>query len=290
MTRPMLATDWDPARQVWPVYASPKLDGIRCKIFQCRALTRTLKEVPNRHIFGCLSQHHLEGLDGELIVGSPTSTSCYRNTVSGVMSFDGVPDWTFYVFDDVTYPNNHYEERLDLLQRRTSGMVRVEPLNQTLLYTPEQLDDYEAERVSEGYEGVIIRSPQAPYKNGRSSVREGYLLKVKRFEDSEAQIIGYEEEMRNDNEATINALGYTERSSHAENRVGKARLGALVVRDLHSKVEFKIGTGFTAAEREALWIAQASHLHSIVKYRFFPVGVKDKPRHPSFLGFRPAGA
>jgi DNA ligase-1 len=144
--------------------------------------------------------------------------------------------------------------------------------------------------VADGYEGVILRAPHAPYKFGRSTVREGYLLKVKRFQDSEAQIIGYEEEMHNGNEATINALGYTERSSHAENRTGKGTLGALVVRDLVTKVEFKIGTGFTPAERLKIWALRHEHLDDVVKYRFFPVGVKDKPRHPSFLGFRPEGA
>lgn len=286
----MLATDWDPARQRWPVYASPKLDGIRCKIFQGRALTRTLKEVPNRHIFGALSQGHLEGLDGELIVGEPTDRAVYRNTVSGVMSHDGIPDWTFWVFDDVTNPNARYGDRMSKMLDRVDGMSRVWSLEQTLIETPDQLTDYESERVAAGYEGVIIRSPNAPYKNGRSSVSEGYLLKVKRFQDSEAVIIGFEEEMRNDNEATINALGYTERTSHQANRVGKARLGALVVRDLVTGVEFKIGTGFDAAEREAIWLDQARSLDAVVKYRFFPVGVKDKPRHPSFLGFRPPGA
>ena len=51
-------------------------------------------------------------------------------------------------------------------------------------------------------------------------------------------------------------------------------------------VEFEIGTGFTAAEREALWLAPP--IGKIVKYKFFPVGVKDRPRHPVFLGFREA--
>ncbi len=287
----MLATDWDPERQVWPVYASPKLDGIRCKIYQGRALTRTLKEVPNRHIFGTLSQPHLEGLDGELIIGSTTDRACYRNTVSGVMSFDGIPDWTFHVFDDVSGGNDiEFVRRYEHMQRRVSQMVRVSCLNQTLIRNHEELDQYESECVMVGYEGVIIRGPNSPYKNGRSSVREGYMLKVKRFQDSEAQIIGYEEEMRNDNEAKVNALGYTERSSHSENRIGKGRMGALVVRDLVSGVEFKIGTGFDAAEREAFWLEQARYLNAVVKYRFFPIGVKDRPRHPSFLGFRPDGA
>ena len=53
----------------------------------------------------------------------------------------------------------------------------------------EELIDYEQGAVEDGYEGVMLRDPSAPYKYGRSTVRKGYLLKLKRFEDSEAEVI-----------------------------------------------------------------------------------------------------
>ena len=43
--------------------------------------------------------------------------------------------------------------------------------------------------------------PNAPYKQGRSTVREGYLLKVKTFLDDEATVVRFEERMHNGNEA-----------------------------------------------------------------------------------------
>jgi DNA ligase-1 len=49
-------------------------------------------------------------------------------------------------------------------------------------------------------------------------------------------------------------------------------------------VEFEIGTGFTEADRRELWVAPP--IGNLVKYKYFAYGVKDKPRHPVFLGFR----
>src|SRR6201984_1758025 len=97
--KPMLAGKLDPAKLQFPVIIQPKLDGIRATVVGGKLLTRTLKEVPNRHIFNLLSKSEYEGLDGELIVGSPVADDCYRTTVSGVMSSDGEPDFTYNVFD-----------------------------------------------------------------------------------------------------------------------------------------------------------------------------------------------
>ena len=83
------------------------------------------------------------------------------------------------------------------------GNVRIHV--QKEIRTPEELAAYESKITDLGYEGLIIRDPFAPYKFGRSTVREGFLLKVKRFVDSEAVVIGIEEEMYNGNEAQTNA-------------------------------------------------------------------------------------
>jgi DNA ligase-1 len=47
-----------------------------------------------------------------------------------------------------------------------------------------------------------------------------------------------------------------------------------------------MGTGFTAEERARIWSIRTSVVGMLVKYKSFLVGVKDKPRHPVFLGFR----
>jgi DNA ligase-1 len=49
-------------------------------------------------------------------------------------------------------------------------------------------------------------------------------------------------------------------------------------------VEFQIGTGFTDLDKQQFWLSDRRGM--TVKYKYFPVGVKDKPRHPVYLGLR----
>ena len=126
-----------------------------------------------------------------------------------------------------------------------------------------------------------MRAPDGLYKTGRATSKGGELLKLKRFLDSEAEIEGTEEEMFNGNAAETNELGRTKRSTAKDGLVGKGTMGALRVRDVSTGVRFSIGTGFTAAERREDWRSG-----DIVKYKYFPVGIKDAPRHPVYLGRR----
>ncbi len=287
MFRPMLATDADLKQLQFPVIASPKLDGIRCAVVNGQALTRTLKQIPNRHLFDRLSHRHYNGLDGELIMGEPTAPDCYRSTVSAVMSRDGAPGATYWVFDLHNEPAP-FLQRLRELTARTlvprTGGVAIKLLPQTEIRDHDALLEYETLLVEQGYEGVILRRIDAPYKFGRSTAKEGYLLKLKRFEDSEAEVISILEEMKNDNEATCNELGRTQRSTAKAGLVPKGRMGKLHVRDLKTGVEFHIGTGFD--DRDKTWWWSRGRTGLIIKYKFFPVGVKDLPRHPVYLGVR----
>ena len=229
----------------------------------------------------------LEGLDGELIIGKPWAKDVYTKTVSGVMRSSGEPKFVFYVFDDITMATFSYRERHKRLENdKHLYNPHVVKLNSFLIHSQEELDDYEEEVLAKGFEGVILRSPDAQYKFGRGSPVQQQLLKIKKFEDSEATILSFEERMHNENVATKDAFGRTERSSHQENKHPAGDLGAMVVKDLETGIEFNIGTGFSAAQRKEFWDNKANLLGKIVKYKFFPVGVKEKPRHPVFLGFR----
>lgn len=288
--KPMLAAKADFAKIRYPILASPKLDGIRATVVEGRLLTRTLKEVPNRFIFHTLSKKEYEGWDGELICGSSTDRACYRNTVSGVMTIGETPQFVFYVFDIWT---RAYGWSGPLSSTPIWTCEHAIALDHVILENQEEMEEYEASQIALGFEGIILRDPDGPYKFGRSTVNEGYLLKVKRFEDSEGVLIGMEEEERNDNELGVDERGYAHRTSHKENKSGKGRMGALIIRDLGTGVKSKIGTGFSAEEREWFWDNRerlVSSLTCIVKYRFFKYGVKDLPRHSSYLGLRPEGA
>lgn len=285
--KPTLAVAADLSKIRYPVFASPKLDGIRCSIVDGRALTRTLKPVPNRHINKALSKLEFTGFDGELIFGTPTSESVYRDTNSVVMRHGGTPEVSYYVFD-LHNSVGGFSDRVEVLRERVRQLsaadVQIRVLEQVEVTAAEQLLEYEERCLIAGFEGLILRSFTSPYKYGRSTVNEGYMLKVKRFTDGEAVVIGIEEEMYNGNEAEINELGRIKRSTAVGGLVGKGTLGALVVRELGTGVEFKIGTGFDAAERQLLWAAPP--IGKIVTFKHFECGRFSAPRHPVFKGFR----
>lgn len=278
----MLAAPADLKNLRFPLLGSPKLDGIRAAKHRGQLLSRTLKQIPNLHIQKA-AQGWADGLDGELIVGNPTDPDVYRNTVSGVMSVTGTPNFTYWVFD-IHERDSRYADILHELQLHSTLHASISVLPQRVLSSIDDVLEYESARVDEGYEGVILRDPGAPYKFGRSTAKEGYLLKLKRFEDGEAEILDVIEEMHNGNEATINELGRTKRSSHQANKTGKGRMGALLVRDIKTGVEFQIGTGFNDTDKQWFWLNDARG--RLVKYKYFPIGVKDKPRHPVYLGLR----
>lgn len=287
--KPMLAVAAEFDKIKYPVYASPKLDGIRVCIVDGVPKTRTLKDIPNKHVAGLLTGAQFSGLDGELIVGPPTSKTVYRDTVSEVMAHDKLPDFTYYVFDmhNVIGGYGTRSEELAATVLSLAEYPYIKMLECVEIQTEEGLLVYETLCIQQGYEGVMVRANlDAHYKYGRSTVNEGSLLKVKRFEDSEAEIIGFEEEMFNGNEAQTNELGRTKRSTAMAGLIGKGTLGAFKVRDVASGVEFAVGTGLTTAERQRYWDGRDHLVGSLVKYKFFPVGVKVAPRHPVFLGFR----
>jgi DNA ligase-1 len=282
--KPMLASQADLDKLVYPIFASPKLDGIRASVVDGKLLSRTLKTIPSALAYRTLSQAALNGLDGELIVGSPTAHDCYRNTVSHVMADDKDFSFAYYVFDLWNLEERFNERRIKLMhkmQEIQNIAPCVELVKHTLIKSRDELDTYEAECCEAGYEGVMLSDPNKLYKFGRATAKGGELLKVKRFEDSEAEIIGVQEEMHNANDATTNELGRTKRSSAKAGKVGKGTMGALLVRDIRTGVEFSIGTGFNADQRKQKW-----EIGSIHKYKYFPVGVKDAPRHPVYLGPR----
>lgn len=285
MVKPMLAgTVKDEASIPFPVLASPKLDGIRALVLNERLVSRKLLAIPNQHVFSQLSSREFNGLDGELVVGSSFAPDAYRTTMSGVMSEGGTPQVTFWVFDrwDMSAVYTYRRDRLPY--RRTLDGVIIKRLAHELINDLDQLRAYEQHVLSRGYEGVMLRDPQGRYKFGRSTSREFALMKLKRFEDSEARIVGLVEQRRNMNEATINALGRTKRSSHKANKVPKGTTGALEVVDLKTGVHFEIGTGMDDATRARFW--EDPPIGKIVKYKYQPTGVKEKPRFPVFLGLR----
>jgi DNA ligase-1 len=293
--QPMLADKANLEKIQFPVYASHKLDGIRCAIKDDIAMSRKMLPIPNEFVQDQLGHSALNGLDGELTVGPANAPDLMQRCQSELMSQEGQPDFTYWVFDFWTAPDMPFGERYQIMQRAEKdgvffGQTRVLLLPQTLIHNMAELAAFEAHALEQGYEGIMIRSPKGKYKYGRSTNREGYLLKLKPWVDAEAVVIGFVEGMHNDNEATIDETGYTKRSSHKDNMVPADTLGAFMCRD-KAGVEFKVSCGvLTHPQRKQIWDERntpQTKLGATVTFKTFKqTGVKDKPRFNIFKAFR----
>lgn len=286
--RPMLATACEDISTIkYPVLASLKLDGIRCVVLKGVVYSRTMKPIPSKTVQELFGKPEYEGFDGELIYGDVYDDKVFNLSTSFCMS-KGIPtglnplEIRFYVFDLVS--EEGHIDRLHSLSEKQLGRNIVLHLP-TTVQSPEQLTGFEETALSKGGEGVMVRSMNGPYKQGRSTLKEGYLLKIKRFVDEEATIIEFDEKMHNTNEAKVDALGYTDRSTSKEGMVGADTLGAIVVQSEKWGV-FRIGTGFDDSLRKEIWENKDKYLGELVKFKYFATGIKIAPRFPVFLGIR----
>lgn len=272
----------------YPLLCSEKLDGIRCIVKDGVALSNTLKPIRNKYVQSVLGNPAFNGLDGELIVGDPTAKDCMRVTNSGVMSIEGEPNFTYYVFDTWNRPGIQYHTVLEMLNKKFSNYPIISPLTQYWVNNTAELESLETITLDNGYEGLMVRRPDGMYKFGRSTAREGFLYKLKRYSQTEARVVGYKPLYHNANDPETNALGYTQRSAAKEGKIELNLLGALTVQGFYNEalVTFDVGTGFTLQERKTLWELRDSLIGKLVTFKFFPYGGKDAPRHPIFISFR----
>lgn len=318
--KPMLAgtikTTDDLAKLNYPMLASPKLDGIRALVLYEKGLvTRSLKKIPNKatqtFFLELLRQFpEIAGLDGEILAGS-VGDMCdphiFNRTTRAVMSHAGSPKLTYAIFDkyipDTTYNMRAIGLARELIPKLNSWVASH--ANSTKLQVdfiflqskfcakPQEVLAYETHCLLRGYEGVMLRDTCKPYKCGRSAITktQQHLLKLKRFADAEAEVIGFEELKHNNNEATVDNLGHTERSSHQENMVGGQTLGSLLVCGVngdYTGCTFKIGTGFDAVLRNRLWKKQGLYMGRLLTYKYQECGSLEAPRFPVFRTFREA--
>lgn len=285
--KPMLAVEADLDNLTYPIYADVKYDGIRVLVIDGVVHSRSLKPIRSKQVQELFGRPEYNGFDGELIAGNPYAKDVFQRTTSSVMSEDKPDRVIFYVFDLWDMPNQDFRTRRQHLQMKIKQYGWDNPLCSPAPRTCEnkqEVLDFLAEMEKAGGEGLILRSPESGYKYGRSTQKQGWLLKVKFFEDSEFEVVGFEERMHNTNGAKINELGYTERSSAKDGLVPMDTLGSLVLK--YEDTTFKCGTGFDDALRKEIWLNKDKYLGKLAKIRYMSVGSKELPRVPSFQGFR----
>ena len=229
-------------------------------------------------------------LDGELLYGDWWADNVFNLTTQVVMSTELKPEFSkaeisFAVFDYIC--DKPYSERYQMLKDitcKTEISENVFFVDQELCYNEEDLLIIEAQKLKIGYEGIMVRGFNSPYKQGRSTLKEGFIGKLKRFSDDEAVVIGFEEKMTNSNPKLTNELGYSQRSQAQEGMVGAGTLGALIC--TCNGITFTMGSGLDDAGRDEVWQNKEKYLGSLAKFKYFAIGMVNSYRFPIFLGFR----
>lgn len=292
--KPMLAasaSNEEIEKLEFPLLASPKLDGIRAIVQDGVVYSRSLKPIRNKRVQELFS--HLNGFDGELILGDPSDPKCFNNSTAlmGEELRETVKDLEigFYVFDlTPAVLDLPAIDRYNMLREIAPNWndIGVYNVPQVLINSKDELFEFEKLMLDIGFEGMMVKLPSGKYKQGRSTLKQKLLTKVKRFEDAEAKIIGFEEKRTNVGEREIDELGYSKTSSKKADFELAGVLGALKVKDIKTGVEFAIGSGYDDQQRKEFWDNRDNLIGKIVKYKHFSVGAKEAPRFPTFLGFR----
>ena len=163
----------------------------------------------------------------------------------------------FMVFD-ANSPTQAFTERIVQYQSlvKQIGQPWVQAVRQSQVPSHAALKALLKKTVQAGGEGLVLHRGSSLYQSGRNSD----VLKVKPHEDAEAKVIGQE-------------LG---QGKHAQ------RLGALTL-ETPQGLRFKLGTGFTDAQRE-----NPPAVGQWVTYRYRGLTDQGVPRFASFVRIRPA--
>jgi len=307
------ACDWDPEKVRFPCAISPKIDGVRGANLDRTLRGRSLKTHKNIFITNEFSGEDTYGFDGEFVAASLTDPKLVQKTSSMMATVNLIPKvYGWCLFDYVTPETEKlpYLERYAALRKRLNELETINPrIRKFLMAVPvvvvdnmEELLKHEESWLEQGYEGLIGRALDQPYKHGRATAKEGGLWRIKRFIESEARVVSLTEGTTNTNEATVNEKGNTSRSTHQENMIPNGMVGTMecsLCEDIYdpfgSKTVplFKAGQIITVSHGK-MTDYEARHyfenpdqlVNHIIKFKFFPKGIKDKPRFPTYVCHR----
>lgn len=268
-------------------FVSPKIDGIRCMVQQGLCLSRRgdpLRSYQLQEMFG-----DLNGYDGEAVCGDPAAPNVYNTSSSHIMAYNKPGALSLHVFD-YFHPDwlaKAYHRRLEELERVDASLEGVNLVPHELATDMDGLLRAEAHMLELGYEGVMLNNPEAPYKQGRGTVKQGIVFKLKREEDVEVELTGLIERMRNENEQERGALGQAKRSTAKEGLVPCGSVGKF--RGTYMGREISVAPGqFSHEELQDIWDSWPRDKGRLLKARHFPHGAKDELRQARALGFREA--
>ena len=267
----------------------PKLDGVRCVTVvdhnnrTVTQYTRNGKVLENfGHITAAL-ESHMESFGRSYVLDGEIVSRSFQDLMRQVHRKDNVQsgDARLMLFDIV--PLSEFKSGCSTMgqRRRTrfledfkwmfdaTGCIDIIPqieVNLDTLIGEVEFKDYNRSMVEQGFEGIMIKEPNAPYECKRTVS----WLKMKPFIEVSLTVVGVEE-----------GTGRNQ-----------GKLGALICegQDLGRDIRVNVGSGFTDEARDETWAAQAAVQGQVVEVRADAVTQNQDGtyslRFPRFLRFR----
>lgn len=255
--------------QTGKVIIQPKYEGDRCrawidphgKVTLLSSSARVIESVP--HINQALESLNLAGIefDGELYQhGMPHEE--IRSRVSRTAGrHPNYSDIEYHIYDLVGIQEQR--SRLIHLHSLIPSDTRTNPLVVSpafVAHDHSEVDSYYQHILNKGYEGIILRHPNAPYERKRST----NMMKLKPRLSGIYQVLGWSQE-------------------HTIQGEPKQSLGTLVLNE--GQFDFEVGTGFTRQQREDLWKERDKLKGRYVKIRYQALSTYGIPKMASFESF-----
>jgi ATP-dependent DNA ligase len=270
---PMLAQEFDKRLHkdvVFPGYVQRKYDGVRCLARwndkHIELISRNGKPYNCPHIVNQLQQCMPKGLvlDGELYVhgvGFQTVTSWVKKLQPDTQKIE------YHIYDIPEIMEGEdfsWEKRLEQLKAFETQAKYLKVKN--IVFVPtykvnneQEVRDYQAKFVDEGFEGAIFRNAHGLY---RYDYRSYDLLKVKSFNDEEFEIVGFTEGKGKDKETVI--------------WICKTDKGEI----------FNVRSADTYENRKEYFQNAHQYVGRMLSVKYFGVSDEGIPRFPVGLGFK----
>ena len=249
----LLAQVYRPGMDLQDYWVSEKYDGVR-GYWDGQTLRTRGGETVNAPAW-FIAGWPTTAMDGELWAGRGQFAQAQSTTRKDNAGDSAWQQIRFMVFDLPAHPGS-FDERLAALQTTVARIAQpwVQAVPQQRITNDAALQALLAQTVRAGGEGLMLHRGASIYRAGRSDD----LIKVKTHDDTEALVVAH----------------LPGKGKHA------GRLGALLV-EMPSGQRFKLGTGFSDAQREA-----PPAIGSWVTYRFRGQHDSGLPRFASFVRVR----
>lgn len=249
----MLLKNYD-GRDISGWVMSQKYDGVRAIWDGKKLKSRQGKEFCAPQSF--ISQLPPFSIDGELFAGRGS----FEKAASITARCD--EDWgelTYLIFD-APEAKGDLPTRLaplkDFLAKNQGSQIKI--IEQIKIKSTKEAFAYLDKITADGGEGIVVRDPKAPYKDGRQSS----IMKLKKFYDAECEVLSIKP--RKDDNSVV---------------------GSVECRDMAGKNTFKIGSGFGSLKICKTTALKENCLKTgdIITYKYQNLTKNAKPRFGVFL-------